>query len=164
MRGTSHLNLNLFTSRRSFDNRDVLPARINRCILEVVSSLDKGKPIPNPSGDGQPKAPHTTTRISKIIDRGHLARHFLPRSRVKALFAVSHFTGTIWDTKLSLHGSSSFGWRVQRTMSTTASLSAYLLDQKTRFLGDNGNGWTMVMGNEAGGTPSPQSRSLLPSR
>ena len=42
-------------------------------------------------------------------------------------------------------------------MSTTSSLSAYLLEQKTRFLGDSGNGWTVVMGNEAGGTPS-QSR------
>jgi len=35
-------------------------------------------------------------------------------------------------------------------MPTTSSLSAYLLEQKTRFLGDNGDGWTVVMGNEAG--------------
>lgn len=37
-------------------------------------------------------------------------------------------------------------------MSTTSTiLSADLLEQKTRFLGDNGDGWTVVMGNEAGG-------------
>ncbi|KAI9567678.1 DHH phosphoesterase [Boletus coccyginus] len=35
-------------------------------------------------------------------------------------------------------------------MSTTSGLSAYLLEQKTCFLGDNGDGWTVVMGNEAG--------------
>ncbi|KAF8128543.1 DHH phosphoesterase [Boletus edulis] len=35
-------------------------------------------------------------------------------------------------------------------MTTTSGLSAYLLEQKTRFLGDNGDGWTVVMGNEAG--------------
>ncbi|KAF8558601.1 DHH phosphoesterase [Imleria badia] len=33
---------------------------------------------------------------------------------------------------------------------TTSSLSAYLLEQKTRFIRENGDGWTMVMGNEAG--------------
>ncbi|KAG6380334.1 DHH phosphoesterase [Boletus reticuloceps] len=35
-------------------------------------------------------------------------------------------------------------------MTTTSGLSAYLLEQKTRFLGDNGDSWTVVMGNEAG--------------
>lgn len=43
---------------------------------------------------------------------------------------------------------------------STSILSAYLLEQKTRFLGDNGDGWTVVMGNEAGGTPSPVTLKL----
>ncbi|KAG8216168.1 hypothetical protein J3R82DRAFT_8174 [Butyriboletus roseoflavus] len=40
--------------------------------------------------------------------------------------------------------------RSLKTMSTTSILSAYLLEQKTRFLRDNGGNWKVVMGNEAG--------------
>ena len=154
----THLNLFIFRRSPKFvEERNLLLARtINQCVLGVVSSLDSAKPIPS-QGD-QFKVPHTTTRISKNVDCGHPIPHFLPASTAKALFAVSQCTYTYRDVTERprfIPLSSPFGWRVRGAMSTTSSLSAYLLEQKTRFLADNGDGWTVVMGNEAGGTPTP---------
>ena len=158
-RRTSHLNLFIFRRSPKFvDERNLLLARTtNQCVLGVVSSLDSTKP-PIPSQGDQFKVPHTTTRISENVDCGHPIRHFLQPSTTKALFTVSQCTYIHRDaTKRPrfIPLSSPFGWRVRRTMSTTFSLSAYLLEQKTHFLADNGDGWTVVMGNEAGGTPTP---------
>ena len=148
---TSRLNTCSFSDGRKFlvNARNLLLARItSQCVL--------AKPIP--SRGGQFKVPRTTTRISKHVDCGQPIRHFLPPSRARALFTVSRCTHTHRDAVKHprlIPLSSPFGWRVGRTMSTTYSLSAYLLEQKTHFLADNGDGWTVVMGNEAGGTPTP---------
>ena len=152
--GTRTSHLNLFIFRRSPVDEYLLLARTSQCRLKIVSSLDEAEPIPT-SGAGRLNAPRTalTTRISKSAD----CPQSTPPSR--APFTVSRWRYTYWDSVKRprfVHLSSPFGRRVRR-MSTTSSLSAYLLEQKTRFLGDSGNGWTVVMGNEAGGTPS-QSR------
>lgn len=96
----------------------------------------------------------TTTSISKntiICDQPH---HFLPPPRRRTLPAASQGTYNLSNVvvKHPRSISSLLSRRVRRTMSTTSILSPYLSDQKTRFLEGNGDGWTVVMGNEAGGT------------
>ena len=159
-------NLNLFISRRPFklpgDERNLLLARrtTSQCVhwRGVISSLDRMKQIP--SRGGQFKVPRMTARTSENVDCGHPIRRFLPPSIFTALRCTYTRTDAVKRPRF-IPLSSPPPWRVRRTMSTTSSLSAYLLEQKTRFLGDNGDGWTVVMGNEAGGTPSPVALALL---
>ncbi|KAH0831296.1 hypothetical protein J3R83DRAFT_13937 [Lanmaoa asiatica] len=140
--------LDLFTLRRSLpvDERNLSLVRTtSQCILKAVPSLDRArKPIPSWGG----QAPCTTTRISQNIDCGPPTRHFLLPPADKTLLTASQGTYTLLGALK--HPRSIFSRRVRSTMSATSILSAYLLEQKTRFLRDNGDDWTVVMGNEAG--------------
>lgn len=163
---TSHLDLFTFHRLLKFPahERNLSLARVAQCMLKVVSSLD-----PIPSGGGHFTAPHraVTRRFSEVhVDYGHPTLHFLPPSRANQFSTVAPCIHTLCKSikrSRPIPLVPPFGWRIRRTMSTTSSLSAYLLEQKTRFLGDDGNGWTVVMGNEAGGAPYPAASELLQS-
>lgn len=160
---TSHLT---FHWSLPVDERNLSLLRTtSRCIQKAVSCLDSlraRKPIPSRGG----QVPRTTTRISENVDCRQPTSLFLPPSTAKAGSTVCQGTYTRSGTVKhpgSIAFSSPLSRKIRRTMTTTTTLSTYLLEQKKRFLGDNGDGWTVVMGNEAGGMPSSVTVELLQS-
>lgn len=153
---TSRLNLLTFHRSLPVDERNLLLVRnASQCIPKAVSfsdSLKAQKPI-NRSRGGQ--VPRTTTRISENADcrQPTLSRYFLPPFTAKARLTTCQCTYTHLGV-VKHPRSIALSRRIQRTMSTSSILSTYLLKQKKRFLEDDGDGWTVVMGNEAGGSQS----------